>query len=530
VDGDPHTDLCGHRAGSVGHRRFRLTVAGLLGALLLGAGAGPALASDGADPLEPPAALPEVPVVISDGALEELDAAPAVDLAPVVDELAKSEGADGAEAAETALDNLISPASERDITTVTDSAPAAEPTGGRDEVETPSPTPALDAQAAVEPQLQSGIDALRDLEAALEDTEPAGRQPAPDSGTAQRDEQDASQYHDDDFRYQDASISDSNFWIWDWYLELDCDGVVSSITSEIGNSSSSDWKWNWTWNWTCGLDGGSEAAAEAFRAAGIPEGRADGSSESEPEDVSQVSDAAWEWAWTFSFCGYETTISTRTNVDPTLHWAWNWTWAWACTAQPPLSSAGEDGAPETGGMDTAEALPWIDELVGLEEEMDGIFDLEAPHTVLAGIATAFAGDAAPRMPLGGEGTHPASTGRAAPGHRPRAALTPLPMAPTPTFERPAVDRSSSENARPQAPRRPHAAQRTRVPSPPLDAPPRRAASTPSPGGSASSGTGGGIAALTGFVTLAAPGLGRLIREKRELSPRDPVRARLERPG
>jgi hypothetical protein len=534
VEADPHTHLCAQSEGSVGDRRFRLAVAGLFGALLLGAGAGPALASDGADPLSPPSVVPEVPVVISDGALEQLETAPAVDLEPAVDELAQSDGSGGAEAAETALESLISPASESDITTVTGSTPTIEGTEAERATEAPADTPALDTPAAVEPQLQSGIDALRDLDATLEDPGPAGERPAPDPSTPRSQDPDAPQYHDDDFQYQDSSISGSNSWMWEWYLEMDCNGVVSSISNEIGDSSSSVWAWNWTWNWTCGLDGGSEAAAEAFRVAGVPERQAgasaEGSDAAQESDAVQESDAAWSWAWAFSFCGYETTISTQTNVDPGLRWTWNWTWAWACTEQPPRSSAGGDGAPETGGMDAAEALPWIDELVGLEEEMDGIFDLEAPRTVLAGIATAFAGDAAPRTPLGGEGMHPVSTGRAAPGDRPRAALTPLSTVPTPTFERPALGRPSAKSARPQASRRPHAAQRTRVPSPPLDPPPRRAASTPSPGASAASGTGGGSAALTGLVILAAPGLGRLIRETRELSPRDPVRSRLERPG
>lgn len=71
----------------------------------------------------------------------------------------------------------------------------------------------------------------------------------------------------------------------------------------------------------------------------------------------------------------------------------------------------------------------------------------------------------------------------------------------------------------------------RLPQLPLGPTRRLAGSATSSGGAASGGgAAAGVAALTGFYVLAAPGLGRRLKDVRELSPRARSEAPLDRPG
>ena len=133
---------------------------------------------------------------------------------------------------------------------------------------------------------------------------------------------------------------------------------------------------------------------------------------------------------------------------------------------------------------------------------------------------------APAIPVRTQGTAPAGllpTPPAPLATPPLGSVLPVRPAPPPDHARPIA---SGQREKPSA-------EKQRAPRAPVEAPARRAAGfTTTSGGAASAGTGqgSGTAALTGFLLLAAPGLGRRIREARGLSPRDPVRSRLERPG
>ena len=130
------------------------------------------------------------------------------------------------------------------------------------------------------------------------------------------------QYHDEDSRYQSDSEFASDPWHWVWYLSRDCDGNVTSTSSETGSQAAPDWAWEWEWEWECNSparpppleppegvvdrepappvaapstsDGGDEGVVPAGDAPSVvPDG------EGEP----------WRWTWTFTFCG-QTTSAT----------------------------------------------------------------------------------------------------------------------------------------------------------------------------------------------------------------------------
>jgi hypothetical protein len=123
--------------------------------------------------------------------------------------------------------------------------------------------------------------------------------------------------------------------------------------------------------------------------------------------------------------------------------------------------------------------------------------------------------------------------------QPQAASSPtaspsrgLPTRPVLRTPAPAAAGHAAGNPRSEKQTRPRVA-RARPASTPL-APwaPRSShgATSSSASGAASSAVLVGIAALTGFVLLAAPGLGRRIRVARELSPRNLGRSPIDHPG
>jgi hypothetical protein len=516
-------------------------------------GAAPAIASDGGGPLSEE-------IVVGDAldTLAPVDDATALPVEPAIEGAPADGGADGvtadtesgisggAEAAGNALVEVISDAVERDITpVVADPVPSTDAVPDAPTVEHEQGRP--DATTPVEQTLPAS--AFDEVDAALggagEVASPSPDRPRETQYNAAGSREDP-QYQDDSPQYQSAEISDTNSWKWEWYLELDCTGITSSTSNEIGTSASSDWTWVWNWNWTCGLDGASERAAEEMGQAFPPrpdpaagDETATGAADSDQAAGSDPagSGVSWLWTWTFTFCGNTTTIVTPVAIDDSLRWFWEWTWNWACTTSPKDDadpSAGEDigddaTTPESEGIaDATPSLPWIDEIVWFDEP------IETTTSQLLAYAPSPAFPLPPAAaPLTLDAPRPAHT-TAAPARVPTA----RPPSPTLTTGATAALEPRAAAAAPEratvrkAPARTDASPKRHRPHRwPLDTSPRGIAGAPASSGSAPGGTGAGsVAALTGFLVLAAPGLGRRIREARELSPRAPVRDRLERPG
>jgi hypothetical protein len=120
-----------------------------------------------------------------------------------------------------------------------------------------------------------------------------------------------------------------------------------------------------------------------------------------------------------------------------------------------------------------------------------------------------------------------------PAHAPAPAPAPVPTAAVTDLATASPGSSRDERARPAKSRDRDASPRParRLPQLPLGPTRRVAGSATSSGGAApGGGAATGIAALTGFYVLAAPSLGRRLREVRELSPRARFEAPLDRPG
>jgi hypothetical protein len=152
--------------------------------------------------------------------------------------------------------------------------------------------------------------------------------------------------------------------------------------------------------------------------------------------------------------------------------------------------------------------------VAIEAPISAVIPLGSPSLPLPKI-----GFGPVAIPPTGPGRVPAPVAAAAPG------ITTTAAAAAPS------DQDEGVRARQSKPR-----DRSAAPGPALPpelplGPARRAAGSTSSGGTAPGGTGAaGTAALTAFYVLAAPGLGRRLREARELSPRTRYYAPLDRPG
>ncbi len=541
-----------------------MLLAATASAVFVGVNAPSALASDGIEPIPPVGELvPEIPELEADTAPESMPL-PAVEEPPIVIATAAAEnaidvsvrvlspGTDAPTRHDNGSDRAISPAPEPDITT--DAATAA--------------TPAEPTSSAASGPLNTNVSVrvlspgnngfvsqedLSDLVTETVGSDESERSPQPDQAPPPESRNDTSntstQYHDGNSQYQSDSLLPAEPWVWEWYLSLDCAGVTSSISTESGTPSSDDWAWDWKWNWECGFDGESEAAGEAMQenvpytisSTSSPAPGSAPSNEGQPTAVNEgqpTAEASWIWSWTFTFCGRETTISLRTQTELSFNWTWDWTWAWACTDATP---SGPDDVSSPDGPSAPATTPWPDQAVGGEGTTEAVgsssrLGLPPPLVVLLGplldpisIAGAVIPPAVPALEgllIPPDESEP----------RARPVVRPLPI--------PAVvnDTSAGATASPSAPERAGtrstrsardheaAPQRARLPRLPLDTPKRLTAGSPGSSGSASSTTSGGVAALTGLYLLAAPGLGRRVRIVRELSPRDPVRAPLDRPG
>ena len=448
-----------------------------------------------------------------------------------------------------AASGAISGAFEPDITADPEPPDASQPAAA------PTAEDTLDTNVGIR-VLSPGRNGLIDQASAFLEEEPAepspdaapldGPKPASAAGQRAEPAEEAPQYQDDNAQYQSEGIAQGDPWIWEWYLSLDCSGNVTSTSSEIGSPNSSDWDWNWTWDWTCGLDGASEKSGDALQkglasvaSVSPPGGGTNAAASKQPEP--DASAAPWLWTWTFDFCGRETTFSIQAGEQTSLEWTWGWTWAWACTSAEAVSQApGGEGtsgtAAETSAPSGVLVLPPTLAIVAQQPLLSETL-FAAPPTV-GPIVVEAPMSIAPVIPLGltvpsGPGPEPAPA--SGPGRSPAPAPVP-PIATAPValdIATASPDTPRREHARPTKTRDRDAAPRParRLPQLPLG-PTRRAAGSSSSSGGAAPGSGGatGVAALTGFYVLAAPGLGRRIRDVRELSPHTRAEAPRDRPG
>lgn len=522
--------------------------------------ASPAFASDGVDPLAVPALVVDAevpPVDLELGALVEQVPEPALEEPPIVIDTSEvgnqldvsvrilsPEPAAVETPADTAAD-VISPVPGPDI--APDPAPttaALEPEG----LETSSPLNTTISVRVLSPGRSAPVSQMTTAAAALDEAIPgedpalgaAGQFLVPDDPAPARE--DSSQYHDQISQYQSEGIPQVDSWRWEWYLTLDCSGVTSSAWTEFGDPSSENWEWIWNWNWDCGLDGASEASGDA-----LEQGFASIAALSEPAssttggstraaDPAQGSAEPWQWAWTFDFCGHENSFSIGAGAQSALLWTWDWNWVWACTAQPATGGEGQSGttADQGAGSGTSELAPTpLAVVIVVPLIFAEVSTAIVPHLLvpLSGVelsvpAVIPLSPASPRIGSGPVALPPAGPGRpsvsaAAPTHR--------------TLELGAsgstVSSDGAERARPRRTHRREAAPRPGRPPLLPSGPARRAAGSTSSGGTAPSGTGaGGFAALTALYVFAAPGLGRRLRDVRELSPRTRYEAPHDRPG
>ena len=420
---------------------------------------------------------------------------------------------------------------------------------------------------------------------------PAGAEPEaprPDSApavtTTPEAARDSGQYQDANSQYQSTDQIAEEPWNWEWTLVLDCAGNPTSSSADSGDPESLEWSWEWSWEWGCSeaqreSQEPREGASAGERSTPSTEPRAPPAAQ--PETSGSATGSAtsaeaepWNWTWTFTFCGKTTTISTQAGIGTPLTWTWDWTWIWSCGTAPaagvgePTSSVSQQSPPVAMTLPTSGTMTTAPPAAAASAESVQIPAVSVPavtFTVDTGAATAtlelpsvsteplelsvevaippvvspslsatpsvvpllvlpFPPGAAPRE-LG-----PSST------TSPPAARPPLTRAP-PTrhvFRTPAPTAvgHAAGDARPERQSRPHVA-RARPASTPL-APsvprPRHGASSSSASGAASSALLVGIAALTGFVLLAAPSFGRRLEVARELSPRSLDQSPLDHPG
>ena len=555
---------------------MHLAVIGIAAALGVGANATPALASDGLDPaplaeavgaegipaigeleVDEAVPVPEPPIAI-DTSIEDGDLDVSVRILSPAGDGVEGPAGDGVEAPVEAASDLISGALEPDITVdpvMPDASPAAADPVGQDIVNT-------NVSVRV---LSPGDDGPVAQESGLAAAGPDD--PRPDAAPADALEreltmedlgeapEDTPQYHGDNIQYQSDSIPDADPWVWEWHLALDCSGITTSTSSEIGDPDSRDWDWNWTWDWTCGFDGASEESGDALQegfasVASVNGGTATASPASpasEPITATGeqpgASAAPWLWTWTFNFCGRETTFSIEAGAQTSLQWTWDWTWAWACTSAevvaPATGGEGPSGpAADTGAPSGTLELPPPLAIVTAPFLAGPLLATPSPGTTLPWTPRVVVtpGPISAAIPLGlgpSTGSGPEHAPASGPGPPQAQAPAPVSTAGAGDLATASPDSARDERARPTKSRDHDASPRParRLPQLPLG-PARRAAGSATSSGGAAPGGGAvsGFAALTGFYILAAPGLGRRLRDVRELSPHARAEAPLDRPG
>ena len=546
--------------------------------------AGPALATE--VPAPPP--VPEVTPVVTESVAPPVPIpaipVPKLDIEPVVEAQVDagnidvsvrvlSPGEDGAVTQESATD-VISPVEPPDIRATPEPAELASvestaPAGGTNtnvSIRVLSPGDSGDVT-----QTTDG----RGKEVAEVGTDPAlpHADPAPASAAPIEASSDSSQYQPNDSRYQSDPAAQIDPWNWVWVLSLDCSGSASSSSSETGHQESLVWSWEWIWKWGCsGVDANESNADSGVRpsppaAAGeAPNDEGTSSATSEAADTEP-----WVWTWTFTFCGERRTISTRAGAGTPLTWTWDWAWTWTCphaaatAVQPPpmveaspphvIDTSGDDPAaaaqpiPLFAGNAPALTLPtvWLRTLpfavepggpvevtvppmpmVAVEVEVE----VAIPPVVLAVPTAPSLPSPAIPFPAVGDVAEPTTT---SPATRPptRGTIARRPRRPAATVrDSLAHSEPRAHHARPVKQTQAHGERSKRKPQRlPLERrQPRQALGSSSAGGVVPSALLFGFAALTGFIVLAAPGLGRRIRVARKLRPRTADQSPIDHPG
>jgi hypothetical protein len=553
---------------------------------------GPALAADEPPAVPPPVTVPEVAdiappaIPIPETPPVELSEPPLDVMPEVVTHIDPenidvsirilSPGEDGAVAQESET-AVVSPASEADITETIDEVEPADAAG-------PESSGAVNTNVSIRvlspgdrgEVAQSGAGGgEEDVEAEAGSPSPrtdaasASTPPATDSRTAER-------YQDNNSQYQ----SEDDSWNWRWNLSVDCTGNATSSSTETGRQESLIWFWEWTWEWGCAEapvvePNGSNAPSSSPTDVAKPPGQ-----EAITSDTAEAAADPWSWNWTFTFCGETRTVATRTGAGTPLIWSWDWSWTWSCgsaaeddvaapappavvvppVAEPPQRS--EDS--EESEDDSTRSLYVADEPA--TEMLSSAWFPSFTMTGGRGAVTTFVWPSMPEPPLEltvevaippvvlPVPTAPPLTSPAIPFPASGVPAEPTSVPPpAPPTMRPSpgavLPPESAWNARPEvAARGAHARAHDARPAKHAGAKSRRAHRSPAPflpferrqprQVAGSSNAGGfvpsalllGVAALTGFIFVAAPGLGRRIQVARELSPRGLEQSPLDRPG
>jgi hypothetical protein len=198
---------------------------------------------------------------------------------------------------------------------------------------------------------------------------------------------------------------------------------------------------------------------------------------------------------------------------------------------PTLPFGAELGAPIQAVVPTM-PVPAIDVEIKLEVPIPPVVLPAATAPSLPSPASPFpAVDVAAEPTIVSPTTLPAPGRPTITGHA-RRPVTRVAYSPTEAQAAPRHSQPRAHHARPVGQTRAHGAssKRDRQQLPLERRQSRQAFGSSSAGGVIPSALLFGFAALTGFIVLAAPGLGRRIRVARELSPRSPVQSPLDRPG
>jgi hypothetical protein len=560
-------------------RRNRLLIiAGVVTAGLVTAG--PALAGNGPEP--PP--LPQPPAAAPVGTVA-IPVVPPVIEPPVVvthiedgniDVSVEVLGSDAdAEPGDSLEEAVVSPESAPSITETTteDEAEGSEETSAA----APGATNINVSVRVLSPGQDKGVTQTNSGEgdgAVRTGADPTSAKPvsAPVSEAPARDAEDSSKYHEGNSQYQSDDMGAEQAWNWVWYLSVDCMGNATSSSTESGSPSSLDWAWEWNWEWGCPDHAEDPATAaetaDSHSSSGSNARNGPSKVSAQTTDTSSTAPAEpWNWTWNFDFCGQATTYATSAGTGTPLTWTWLWNWTWSCAAEAlvatvPPSPAIDPQRPATGTAPTEPepgsgrpdfpayslpgyhlpgasfaassadwgrtvSLPFLPETpveVGIEVVIPPVvLPPQTAPVLTVDVVTAPTITFAPTPP-------PAVPHRLPPLSSPRS------YAPDPTGRRfvPAVDRAP--RARPASrsrthAARPHPAGDRRDPLAPLEGLRQHPAiGSSSASGPAASALLFGVAALSGFIVLVAPRVGRRIRVARELRPRSRDKSPLDHPG
>jgi hypothetical protein len=415
------------------------------------------------------------------------------------------------------------------------------------------------------------------------------REPSQAANTTASSDQDSEQYQEDNSQYQSANQITSDPWNWRWLLTVDCVGNATSSSADSGDPGSLDWSWEWIWEWGCGEKGTDYAPAPTQgTTSGLSppptasNGPTASATTSSPAPAETGSSAPWDWTWTFTFCGKTTTFTNSAGQGTPLSWTWAWMWNWTCPntavgeapaeapSAPPAadetppfvtSPPAGDGAGDAGGIaplvigPVAIDLPaeWV--RTGLVPTLPtgiatGVSNLPLPAGPTAiGITLELAippaipragpltipGKPTPTGAAGSSTTTPSGGAPTPPNRQPSPGHNALPPLPPASSLETAPRGDGGKTSRPahkshKDPPRVTRAPPVSLPSIPSVPPSRHGFGSASAGGAGTSALLVGVAALTGFVLLAAPGLGRRIRVARELSPGSPDSPPIDHPG